>query len=200
VRFVPVRLCVRAQSGHGDISFQAFDASSRSSTRLLIANTIGVYGGLDVLVNNVGVQADNGIPLHELSDDVWDRVLAVNLGSYAVASQAAIKHYLSRPRGSAADGGLRGCIVNMASVQGMLSQRGVPAYAASKGAVLSLTRQLAVEYGLHGVRVNAVSPGTIDTPLVRRNIEQRGLDVARAGDPYPIGKRVRGRSSNALTR
>jgi NAD(P)-dependent dehydrogenase (short-subunit alcohol dehydrogenase family) len=83
--------------------------------------------------------------------------------------------------------GTRGSIINIASVQGLLSQRGVPAYAASKGAILSLTRQLAIEYGLRGIRVNAVCPGTIDTPFVRRNIEQRGLRVESAADPYPIG-------------
>ncbi len=75
----------------------------------------------------------------------------------------------------------------MASVQGLLSQRGVPAYAASKGAILSLTRQLAVEYGAAGIRVNAVCPGTIDTPLVRRNLQQRGWKLESASEPYPIG-------------
>jgi NAD(P)-dependent dehydrogenase (short-subunit alcohol dehydrogenase family) len=120
---------------------------------------------------------------------------AVNLGSYFWASKAALKHFVLKRAGASATAptsrpstGSGGVIVNIASVQGLLSQRGVPAYAASKGGILSLTRQLAVEYGSYGIRVNAVCPGTIDTPLVRRNMHERGLDIARAADPYPIGE------------
>ena len=163
----------------GDIAYRRFDAASRDSTRELVEGTIASHGRLDVLVNNVGCQLDNGVPAHELPDDVWETVMAVNVTSFFVASKYMLRHTLARGGG--------GAIVNIASVQGLLSQRGVPAYAASKGAILSLTRQLAVEYSGKGVRVNAVCPGTINTPLVRRNVEGRGLDFARVADPYPIG-------------
>mmetsp|Transcript_691 Transcript_691/g.1751 ORF Transcript_691/g.1751 Transcript_691/m.1751 type:complete len:131 (+) Transcript_691:3-395(+) len=82
-----------------------------------------------------------------------------------------------------------GVIVNIASVQGTQSQPGVPAYAAVKGGVLSLTRQLAVEYAPRGIRVNSVSPGTIATPLVTGILQRSGSSCEMAGAAYPI-KRI----------
>ena len=82
-----------------------------------------------------------------------------------------------------------GAVVNIASVQGLQSQPGIPAYASTKGAILSLTRQMGVEYAAQGIRVNAVCPGTIATPLVRKLILSRGKKMEDAGIPYPM-KRI----------
>ena len=79
-----------------------------------------------------------------------------------------------------------GSIVNVASVQGLASQAGIPAYAATKGACLSFTRQLANEYATAGIRVNSVNPGTIETPLVRAIVEESGKNMADIGVPYPM--------------
>ena len=81
-----------------------------------------------------------------------------------------------------------GSIINIASVQGLASQPGIPGYAAAKGGVLSLTRQLAVEYASHGVRVNAISPGTINTPLVANVVRLRGSTLEAAGEQYPMNR------------
>ena len=82
-----------------------------------------------------------------------------------------------------------GVVINMASVQGVQSQKGVPAYAASKGAVISLTRQMAMDYGEYGIRVLAINPGTIETPLVTGLLEMGGTDYKAAGRPYPLQSR-----------
>ena len=135
-------------------------------------------GGCDVLVNNVAIQPE--APCHEMSLEVWNRTLAVNLTSYFLFSQACIQQMLKHKRG--------GVIVNVASVQGSQSQPGIPGYAASKGAVLSLTRQLAVEYGAHNIRVNAVSPGTTATPLIKTILATRGTTEQEAGQSTCLGR------------
>lgn len=134
-------------------------------------------GACDILVNNVAVQPEAPCHLHPIGE--WQRAIAVNLTSYFLFA-----HHLL-PIMLAAGGG---CVVNIASVQGLASQAGIPGYAAAKGGVLSLTRQLAVEYAASGVRVNAVSPGTINTPLVASVLGKRGSSLAEAGAVYPIGR------------
>jgi NAD(P)-dependent dehydrogenase (short-subunit alcohol dehydrogenase family) len=116
-------------------------------------------GGTDVLCNNVGIQpAASYVPAHELEDALWDAILTVNLKSYFWMVKRCIPQMLAK--GS-------GVVLNTASVQGIQSQKGAAAYAASKGAILSLTRQLALEYAEQNIRVLAIAPGTFDTPLLR---------------------------------
>ena len=129
----------------------------------------------NVLVNNVAVQPEAACHEHPL--DAWERTLAVNLTSYFLFTKHLLPHMLRNRAGA---------IVNVASVQGLASQPGIPGYAAAKGGVLSLTRQLAVEYAASGVRVNAISPGTIATPLVEGVLRTRGSSVAEAGRAYPM--------------
>lgn len=116
-------------------------------------------GGVDVLCNNVGIQpAKSYVPAHELDDDLWDAILTVNLKSYFWMVKRCVPQMKAR-------GG--GVVINTASVQGLQSQKHAAAYAASKGGVLSLTRQLALEYAEDHIRVLAIAPGTFDTPLLR---------------------------------
>ena len=176
------------------------DAASASD----IENCCNWIPQCDVLVNNVAVQPEAPCHKHPLSE--WDRAIAVNLTSYFLFAKHLLPKMIinkktkrpSSPWGemgllvrSSSDDDLTnrgGAIVNMASVQGLASQAGIPGYAAAKGGVLSLTRQLAVEYAKSGVRVNAVSPGTINTPLVASVIEKRGSSLAEAGAVYPCGR------------
>jgi NAD(P)-dependent dehydrogenase (short-subunit alcohol dehydrogenase family) len=149
----------------GTFKFQACDvASAAAVTRFVDAVAAAHDGRIDVLVNNVGVQLDDGHPLHTLDEAVWDRVLAINLKSYFLFSKHCLPRMLTARHG---------VVVNMASVQGLQSQGGIPAYAASKGAILSLTRQMAMDYAAHGVRVVAINPGTIRTPLVEKLLAAR---------------------------
>jgi NAD(P)-dependent dehydrogenase (short-subunit alcohol dehydrogenase family) len=114
---------------------------------------------------------------------MWDRILDVNLKSYFLMSKYALPEI--RRRGG-------GAIINTASVQGLQSQRRVPAYAASKGGVLSLTRQMALDYAAERIRVLAICPGTIDTEMVRASAarEPDGVEAAldRYGKTHPIGR------------
>jgi NAD(P)-dependent dehydrogenase (short-subunit alcohol dehydrogenase family) len=129
---------------------------------------------LDVLVNCAGIGSTTNAP--ETTLDVWENVFAVNARGTFLCCKYAIP-------GMAARGG--GSIVNIASVAGLVGLRNRAAYCASKGAVISLTRALAVDHVADGVRVNAVAPGTVDSPWVRRLVEDVGesLDVLRARQP-----------------
>src|SRR5690606_23246439 len=127
-----------------------------------VNQAVQVWGGLDILCNNAGIQPKAAyVPAHELPEDMWDRILAVNLKSAFLMTQYSIPHL--RQHG--------GVIVNTASVQGLQSAKGVSAYAASKGGLLSLTRQLALEYAADNIRVLAVNPGSVDTSLLRETAE-----------------------------
>jgi NAD(P)-dependent dehydrogenase (short-subunit alcohol dehydrogenase family) len=112
------------------------------------------FGRLDIVVNNAGIAVSGSVT--GISEDDWDRVLAVNLKGVWLGMRAGLP--LLRESGG-------GAIVNMSSVQAMLGFPGWAAYAATKGAIISLTRQAAVEYAADGVRVNCVAPGTIMTPM-----------------------------------
>ena len=121
-----------------------------------------------MLCNNVGIQpTDSYQPIHEVSDQTWERIIGVNLTSCFRMSRGCLPHMLEAGAG---------VIINTASVQGLQSAKGVPAYAASKGAILSLTRQMALDYAEQGIRVLAVNPGTIDTPLVDEALDAVGGD------------------------
>lgn len=133
---------------------------------------------VDILVNNVGYQPE--APCHEHSIEEWNRCIAVNLTSYFVFSKLLLPGMMSKGRGS---------IINISSVQASQTQPGIPAYAAAKGGVSSLTRQLSVEYASKGIRVNSVSPGTIKTPFIDRVLAARGSNAAKAGQVYPM-KRI----------
>jgi NAD(P)-dependent dehydrogenase (short-subunit alcohol dehydrogenase family) len=139
-----------------------------------------VIGGVDVLCNNVGIQpAKSYVPAHELDDEIWDAILTVNLKSYFWMVKRCV------PLMKARHGGV---IINTASVQGLQSQKSAAAYAASKGGVLSLTRQLALEYAQDNIRVLSIAPGTFDTPLlqeVAKGIPDKTY-MKRLAEAYPM--------------
>jgi NAD(P)-dependent dehydrogenase (short-subunit alcohol dehydrogenase family) len=133
-----------------------------------------VMDDLDVLVNCAGIGSTTNAP--ETTLDVWENVFAVNARGTFLCCKYAIPGMADRGGGS---------IVNMASVAGLVGLRNRAAYCASKGAVISLTRALAVDHVADGIRVNAVAPGTVDSPWVRRLVEDAGesLDALRARQP-----------------
>ena len=184
----------------------AADASARGPGAVFISADLGVtadcrravdeavaqLGGIDILINNVGIQStDSYRTAEETSEELWDRVLAVNLKSHFLMAKYCIPEI--RKRGG-------GVIINVASVQGLQSMPKVPAYAASKGGLLSLTRQMSIDYAKEGIRVLAVNPGTIDTPLVQEAAAAtddpaaalanwaRDQPLGRLGRPDDIGK------------
>ncbi len=142
----------------GTVRYFHRDVAKAAQCAQLVQDTIDRWGKIDILCNNVGIQPINSyMRLHEMPEETWDRILDVNLKSAFLMSKYTIPHMQK------AGGGV---IINTASVQGLMSANLVPAYAASKGGILSLTQNLCLDYAEDNIRVMAVNPGTVDTPLV----------------------------------
>lgn len=159
------------------------DVSSGASVAALFAEIESQFGRLDIVVNSAAIQPYGTV---ETMDEAgWDRVLGVNLKGVYLTSHYAVP--LMRKSGG-------GSIVNIASVQGIACQTNLAAYVASKGAVLALTRAMALDHAKDGIRVNSVCPGSIDTPMLRfaasENLDGRTEDevVAEWGSAHPIGR------------
>lgn len=161
------------------------DVAVAAEAHDLVASAVERYGGLDIVVNSAGIQRYGTV--EETSEAVWDQVLDVNLKGIFLVCRAAIPE-LRR------DGG--GAIVNIASVQATATQTRVAAYTASKGGILALTRAMAVDHAPDGIRVTAVSPGSVDTPMLRWAADQfrgeRSADevISEWGRSHPLGGRV----------
>jgi NAD(P)-dependent dehydrogenase (short-subunit alcohol dehydrogenase family) len=161
------------------------DVSSQADAQRMVEAAVAGLGRLDVLVNNAGIQPiDTYSNVEDTPVEAWDRILGVNLRGTFLMSKYSLPHI----RGS----GPGGSVVNIASVQGVQSMPKVPAYAASKGGVLSLTRNMALDYAPQGIRVNAICPGTIDSEMVRTAARAEGgnLDqtLRRYGAVHPLGR------------
>src|SRR5882724_2532775 len=155
------------------------DVSQEKDIAGLIAAAVEKSGRLDVLVNNAAI-AIGGMPVHEMTDEQWHRLIAVNLTSVFRGCKYALPHMIRQKSGS---------IINMASAQGHIGLDGWTAYAGAKGAVMSMSRQMAVEFGPHNIRVNSISPGTINTPMNVKVVADLGEQVARAWvKMHPIGR------------
>ena len=174
------RIEAESASLPGSITYVNADVSQAATCQALVRQAAG-SGGVDVLVNNVGIQpVDSYLPAHEFPEETWDRILAVNLKSGFLMSKYTVPEMLKQ-------GG--GVIVNIASVQGRQSMKGVPAYAASKGGMISLTQQLALEYAEQNIRVLAVNPGTIETSLALESVNHDYVALRQsAADSHPIGR------------
>jgi glucose 1-dehydrogenase len=131
------------------------DVADDTAVDRMMDRALNRWGRIDILVNNAGIQSP--AESHRLDRAAFRRILAVNLVGAAVASERAIAHFLSRPGG--------GTIINCSSVHEMIPKPGFLAYSLSKGGLGNLTRTLALEYAAQGIRVNAVAPGAIVTPL-----------------------------------
>src|SRR5256714_15593939 len=145
--------------------------------RVLEATVAAVARDVDVLVNVAGMGSTTTAP--ETPLDVWEDVFAVNAGGTFLCCKHAIPSMI-------APGG--GSIVNIASVAALVGLRNRATYCASKGAVVSLTRALAVDHVRDGIRVNAVCPGTIDSPWVRRLVEEAGESLDELTARPPLGR------------
>lgn len=137
------------------------DVSQPEQVRHMIEQAQSVYGRLDILCNNAGIGSTTDVV--ECEPDEWDRVMTVNVKSVYLGCKYAIP-------GMIAKGG--GVIINTASIAGMVGLVKRAVYSASKGAVIALTRQVAIEYVEQGIRVNCLCPGTVDSPWVGRLLEQ----------------------------
>jgi len=167
------------------------DISKAADAETAVRATVDRFGGVDILVNNAGIQTF-GDPL-TTTEEVWDKTMNVNLKGHWLMSKYAIPEMLKRGKGS---------IVNVASVQGLASQRNVVAYSTSKHAMIGLTRSMAVDMASRHVRVNCVCPGTVNTPMIQgiieldsdperlRKILDRMHPLGRIAQPSEIGEVV----------
>ena len=162
----------------GSAAFIRADVAIATDVAALIDATIAAHGRLDCAFNNAGIAGPIGSLTHEYPDDGWDRVIAVNLKGIWQCMRAEIPHML-------AQGG--GAIVNNASIWGLVGAPGAAAYGASKHGVAGLTRAAALEYAAKGIRINAVNPGTIRTPILDPFVAAMPDFVPVMTAKHPIG-------------
>jgi len=158
--------------------FHQSDAAVPDQVRALVADAITVMGGLDLLLNNAGIAVSKDFL--DLADEDFDRTVNVNLKAAFVASQAAARHMLTT--------GTRGSIISMSSVNAVLNIPNLLTYNISKGGLNQLTRNLAIRLAPHGIRVNAIGPGTILTDLVKKTIYTSAAAQAAVMSRTPMGR------------
>lgn len=146
----------------GDAIFIHCDVSQRAQVEAMVAQTVQVFGMLHLLVNNAAnVRFEDYGSVTDATEEKWDLVVDTTLKGVYLCSKYALPHMI-------AAGG--GAVVNVSSVGGVVGFGGSSAYCASKGGVIQLTREIAIDYASNNIRANAVCPGLIDTPQVRRNL------------------------------
>jgi NAD(P)-dependent dehydrogenase (short-subunit alcohol dehydrogenase family) len=163
--------------------FQQCDVSEYGEVESLVETTVEEYDRLDVMVNNAGIGRAGTI--EELTLEEWDDVIQINLSGVMYGSRAALPHLKQTD----------GCIINVASIYGLVGGPGSAAYSAAKGGVVNLTRETAVDYASEGVRVNSICPGFVETPMTDEYLEQgqfyefvRGqTPMGRVAKPEEIG-------------
>ncbi len=164
---------------HGEVSGLACDVSREADVARLVDAAEAALGRVDVLANNAGTAARS--PFLEISPQEWDRIIAVNLRGMFLVAQAVGRRMVRRGAG---------VIINMSSTNGLAGEENYAHYNASKGGVLLLTKTMAAELGGQGIRVNALCPGYISTPLNAALAARRGegFEEAYARDRIPLGR------------
>ncbi|MSO37315.1 MAG: SDR family oxidoreductase [Acidimicrobiia bacterium] len=152
----------------------AVDVRDEAAVQGSIADVVRAHGRVDVLVNAAGVAG--GGPVHLMGAEEWDRVIGVNLTGTFVTNKYVIAAMLDQ---EPAANGQRGSIINIASIEGIEGTEGGSAYNASKGGVVLLTKNLAMDYGRRGIRANAICPGFIDTPMMSAVFDMDGMEDIR---------------------
>lgn len=163
-----------AHDGGGQWEFTRTDVTDEAAVERLVAAAVRLGGAVHGLVNAAGIAG--GGPVHLLQEKDWDKVLAVNLTGTFLTAKHVIGQMLAQP---ARDDGQRGSVVTIASIEGLEGTAGGSAYSASKGGVVILTKNMAIDYAGRGIRVNAICPGFVETPMTEM-IFGPGMEAIRA--------------------
>jgi NAD(P)-dependent dehydrogenase (short-subunit alcohol dehydrogenase family) len=177
------------QAAGGDGFFVKADVSKAVDVETLVQTTVEKFGRLDVAFNNAGVES-SGLPVTEESEEDWDRTIEINLKGTWLCLKYEIQQMLKQGGG--------GAIVNMSSVAGLLALAGAASYSASKHGVMALTKGAALENARKGIRVNAVCPAVVETPMVDRVLVRPEVrkymfslhPMGRFGTPMEIAEAV----------
>lgn len=161
--------------GHA-ASFVETDVTSHERVQSLVGTTLDEFGGIDIAFNNAGIEGESA-PLAECTIENWTRSIAVDLTGVFLCMREQVPAMLRGGGGS---------IINCASVAGLVGFAGIPAYTAAKHGVVGLTKAAALDYATSGIRVNAVCPGVIDTPMVSRVTHGDEAATAQLLDMEPV--------------
>jgi NAD(P)-dependent dehydrogenase (short-subunit alcohol dehydrogenase family) len=172
----------------GEVRFIEGDVAERLDVRNVVASTLEAFGDIDILVNNAGVAAKGDFL--ELSETAFDQVMRVNLKGTFLMTQAAARHMVDR----VAAGGAPGAIINMSSVDAVFALADQVPYSASKAGINQLTKAMALSLAPHGIRVNAIGPGSISTEMLEGDVHDEAMrrrllariPLGRFGDPREI--------------
>jgi NAD(P)-dependent dehydrogenase (short-subunit alcohol dehydrogenase family) len=162
----------------GDAVSVGTDVTKSDEVEALVAQVIRTYGALNFAFNNAGIEGDAFVPLANYSEATWDEVIDTNLKGVFLSMKYELPHIVAA----------KGAIVNMASVAGLVGGRVGSAYYASKHGVVGLTKAAALEYADQGVRINAVAPAVIRTPMTERLFFHDPALTARVTGLHPLGR------------
>lgn len=175
----------------GEATFVRCDVRFPDECRRAVEKTLDAFGGLDILVNNAGVYYANTVV--DCTEQEWDDTVDISLKGTYLMSKYALPHMIDQGKGA---------IVNMASGWGLTGGNEAAAYCAAKGGVVLLTKAMAVDHSAQGIRVNAVCPGDVDTPMLIDDAQRRGMawtdymaeaanrPMRRVGEPDEVARAV----------
>jgi len=166
--------------GKGEIDYIQGDVSKPSDAEKMVHETVEKYGRIDILVNNAGIYLEKRA--EETTEEEWDQVIDINLKGVFLCSKAVYPHFRKQGGGN---------IVNVSSDSGIFGNPSEAAYCASKGGVTNLTRAMALDYAKENIRVNAVCPAVIDTPMLQREVmlqENPDEYLAEIAQLHPVGR------------
>jgi NAD(P)-dependent dehydrogenase (short-subunit alcohol dehydrogenase family) len=179
---------IQIEAAGGRALAVAMDVSDPQSVEALIAKTVQSFGKIDILFNNAAIQINKTV--EDTTFEEWNREMAVNLGGVFLCSKFAIPHLRNT----------KGCIVNMASVNGFFVEPMCAGYCATKGGIIALTKAMAIDHGKEGIRVNCICPGYIDSglaweyfeaqpnPAEARKVAAKLHALWRIGEPEEVGR------------